>query len=299
MKVGTFPVSSLQPPLANEGSAVIGAHVKHYKIGIRGTVISKSKASKHKWDWPFYQSKDNTSSDINAQESFPLKIALADPASALIRILDPRNSTPETCSTVEALLADHYLSADSSGSLIPPLVEPVDATVYLFRRRTELEVEPEPDWADPTPDGYFKRLLSCHFKLKFMDNDTPIPGVKPLVMHLNEILGNNDQDEAKVITYDLKELGDVIMMERPRMQKHRAIDRAHATVKVLQDQQNKVAQKRKVHELPTVNTNLPANSFKIFKKQRQEERDGENQAPEDYDTTSGSDMDGDDEDWTL
>ena len=240
---------------------VIGAYVKNYKCGTRGTVISKSKATKHKWDWPFYQPRENTSSDINDQESFPPKIALADPASALIKILDPRSSTLDTCRAAEELLGDYYLSADASDSLIPPLVEPVDATVYLFRRRTDAEVEPEPDWADPTPDAHFKQLLSCHFKVKFMNNDTPLPDVKPLVMHLNDILGISNQLEAKVITYDLKELADMIPRERLRMQQHRAVNRAHAAIKVLQDQQNKVAQKRKMEELPTANTNQTACSF--------------------------------------
>lgn len=38
-------------------------------------------------------------------------------------------------------------------------------------------------------------------------------------------LGVDNQDNAKVVSYDLKELADMIMREQPRMQKHRAINR--------------------------------------------------------------------------
>ena len=264
--------------------------MKYYEIGIGGTIISKSEARKHKWDWPFYLlqdinssgTDDGESSDSNDQESFPPKVALADPLSALIRILDPQNATPEICSKAQDLLTDYYLSADSSGSLVPPLVEPVQATVYLFRRRMDSEVEPEPDWTDPTPDSDFKRLLSCHFKLKFMENDAFLPSVKPLVLHLNDILGTDYLDYTKVITYDLNELAKKIIKQKPRMKKRRAIDRAHAAIKLLRNRQNQEAKKRDAQRSVTsVSTPLPANTFTGFKKQRQEERDAEEEEPED------------------
>ncbi|KAF8439565.1 hypothetical protein BGX38DRAFT_1207454 [Terfezia claveryi] len=242
-----------------------GARVKHYIVGTSGSIISKSKATKHKWDWPFYQPQENTSSASNNQDGIPLKIALADPSSALIRILNPKNATPAICNAAEALLADHYLSTNSSGSLIPPLVEPIDATVYLFRRRLEPEVEPEPDWVDPSPDGYFKQSLSCHFRLKFMENDTALAGIQPLVIQLNEILGTIDQDESKAITYDLKELAVAMLQERSRMEERRALDRAHAAVKVLLDQQKGSANKRPLETLVNANVHSPANSFKYTK----------------------------------
>ena len=124
--------------------------MQEYTIANNNTRISKSEAKKQKWAWPFYLPKDDPTADRSALLGFPQKIPLHDHSSALIKILDPQNSSPE----LRAVATKLYFHTNASCSLVPPLVDLISVTVYVFRRRCDSEAEPEPDWDDPVSVQY-------------------------------------------------------------------------------------------------------------------------------------------------
>ena len=90
---------------------------------------------------------------VNENDLSP-KTALDDLQSPLLRILDPTElNFPEVAEAAEKALRKYYLTSDKAGTFLPPLVNPIDATVFLLRRKAE---ESSPNiktywFEDPTP----------------------------------------------------------------------------------------------------------------------------------------------------
>jgi len=163
-------------------------------------------------------------------------------------MLNPAESSVSVIAgAAEKALREYYLDSNQAGTLLPPLVEPLDATVFLFRRKGEdasASIQPH-EFDDPTPQQKFKQDMECHFRSTFIVDDTPIRDVGAFTIKICDLLGT-DITRNDVAVYDLEKLSEVVMREQPRMAKTRAVERAAMTVAKLQLQHS---QARKMHEL--------------------------------------------------
>ncbi|KAF8423961.1 hypothetical protein BGX38DRAFT_1279513 [Terfezia claveryi] len=208
-----------------------GTHVDTYSVG--EDKIPKSVIYKEKFTWPFIHPE--SLDDQEPPRRLPM-ITLNDPDSPLLRMLNPAESSrQEIARPAERALRDYYLTADKVGTLFPQLVEPLDATVFLFRRKTQdtSAAIPLHEFDDPTPKQRFRRDLECHFKCTFMRDDTAVRHMEKLTINICELLGTGDESDG-VVVYDLEELAEEIKRERPRMATTRAVERAAAAVAKLQ-----------------------------------------------------------------
>ncbi|KAF8418685.1 hypothetical protein EV426DRAFT_617970 [Tirmania nivea] len=66
-------------------------------------------------------------------------------------------------------LTTYFLTAEEQGTLLPPLLEPLSATLYLYHLR-DTSSPLAPDANDETDT-----ILFCQTKIPFMERDLPIP----------------------------------------------------------------------------------------------------------------------------
>jgi len=133
---------------------------------------------------------------------------------------DPKgiDSNP-TLEELECVLETYFLATDALGILFPPLIAPLTATLYRYRRRS-----PE-DTIDA--NGNHTLDLFCTTRIPFLEDNEVVRGAK-FALGLHNILASDPEVSSfpGAVEYDLELLAQDIVEENRNMQKKRARVRA-------------------------------------------------------------------------
>ncbi|KAF8423931.1 hypothetical protein EV426DRAFT_601782 [Tirmania nivea] len=96
-------------------------------ITMAGETISRSRARKTQFEWPTSQLLFE---GRTLEQEFHLRSSRND-------VADRETSIEQILFDIRAATREYLLQADREGTLIPPLVEPIDATIYVYRRKED------------------------------------------------------------------------------------------------------------------------------------------------------------------
>ena len=99
-----------------------------------GETISRSHARTKQFEWPARQY-------LFGGRTLEQEISLR--SASHNDVADRETTVQQILCDIKVAIAEYLLQADNQGTLIPPLIEPIDATMYEYRRKGSDRVSPE------------------------------------------------------------------------------------------------------------------------------------------------------------
>ncbi|RPB20008.1 hypothetical protein L211DRAFT_852718 [Terfezia boudieri ATCC MYA-4762] len=204
-----------------------------YTNRLTGEKVKCWKAKENQFQWPLpvlviEEDQESTQADHEKETEVPrLPTPPTPPDRADI-------GDKQVLDILQASLTTYFVSAHLSGILLPPLLSPLSATLYLYRRR-----EPSSEGTADS-NGDVDPAIFCQSKIPFMEFDKVVTDAT-FTLNLSDLYtGALDELEfvdlpepardgiknESVITYDLAILVEDILNARPRMAKKRAGQRS-------------------------------------------------------------------------
>jgi len=205
--------------------------IGEYTNRVTGERVKCWKAKENQFWWPQLVLEDDKEGERDDHDKEIEVPSLPTPPSPPNRA-DIRDK--HVLDTIQVSLATYFVDAHSAGILLPPLLSPLSATLYLYRLRKPSYESTEDSNGDVDP------AIFCQSKIPFMELDKAVADAT-LQLHISDLYPDtlNELDRVdlpepardaikheSVITYDLTILVEDILNARPKMAQKRAGQRS-------------------------------------------------------------------------